>query len=89
MTNIKELSEIISKLSRSEDVEKFLDEMLTEKEKKDLVLRWELLKRLNDGIPQRNIASDLKISLCKITRGSRILKSDESIAGKILKSLKE
>lgn len=83
-SDLTELSEIISNLSKPEDVAKFLDEMLTAKEKSDIILRWELLKKLKKGIPQREIAAQLKISLCKITRGSKILKSEESMVSKIL-----
>ncbi|MBI4350006.1 MAG: hypothetical protein HY550_01075 [Elusimicrobia bacterium] len=34
---------------------------------------------LGRGRPQRGIARELKISLCKITRGSKILKSRGSV----------
>jgi len=86
MTNLDELSRIISELTAPEEVKKFLDEILTDKERKDIVLRWELMKRLNSGVPQRSIAADLKISLCKITRGSKILKAEDSVSAKILNS---
>jgi TrpR family trp operon transcriptional repressor len=43
------------------------------------------MKELHQGKTQRDIASELGISLCKITRGSKILKQDDSQFGKILK----
>ena len=58
----------------------FLEELLTPSERRDLALRWELMNRLKQGIPQRKIAKDLSISLCKITRGAKILKQDHSIS---------
>lgn len=86
MSAFKEITQILSDITRPEDVEKFLNEILTENERKDLSLRWDLMRKLHDGIPQRAISSELGISLCKITRGSKILKSGDSIINKILNS---
>jgi TrpR family trp operon transcriptional repressor len=44
---------------------------------------------LNDGIPQREISKALGVSLCKITRGSRELKKEDSVVKGILKRLDE
>jgi TrpR family trp operon transcriptional repressor len=57
----------------------FLEEVLTPAERRDLALRWDLMKKLKAGVPQRQIASELKISLCKITRGAKILRQAQSI----------
>jgi TrpR family trp operon transcriptional repressor len=43
------------------------------------------MKDLHDGKTQREIANDLGISLCKITRGSKILKDPESQMNIVLK----
>ncbi len=82
-----ELSKIISGIKEPESLKLFFKEILTEKERNDIILRWELMKRLKEGIPHRNIASDLKISLCKITRGSKIIKDPNSIISKIIDNL--
>lgn len=89
MPEIQEISKILADLSSADEVEKFLYEVLTDNERKDLSLRWELMKKLYAGVPQRSIASELGISLCKITRGSKILKSEDSVTGRILASLAE
>ena len=68
-------------------LEKLMAEMLTPSEIDALVLRWELLKMLHQGMPQREISKTLGISLCKITRGSRELKKEGSAVKKILKRL--
>lgn len=86
MSAFKEITQILSDINEPEDIEKFLNEILTENERKDLSLRWDLMRKLHDGIPQRAISSELGISLCKITRGSKILKSGDSIINKILNS---
>ena len=86
MSAFKEITQILADITDPEDIEKFLNEILTENERKDLSLRWDLMRKLHDGIPQRAISSELGISLCKITRGSKILKSGDSIINKILNS---
>jgi TrpR family trp operon transcriptional repressor len=62
----------------------FLQEILTPAELHDLALRWELMNKLSQGDSQRQIASELGISLCKITRGAKILKDGQSISRKFL-----
>lgn len=84
-----DLSDICEVLCRIEDplqMQRFLSEILTPSEQRDLVLRWELMRRLKQGIPQRKIAKELGISLCKITRGAKILKQDDSISKQYLKT---
>ncbi len=89
MPDITEISEILAGMTVKEDIEKFLYELLTDNERKDLISRRELMKKLYQGVPQRSIASELGISLCKITRGSKILKSSDSVTGRLLVSMQE
>ena len=84
MPELTELASRLTEINDPEIMERFFDEILTPAEKKALSLRWRLMKLLKDGVPQRKIASDLGISLCKITRGSKIIKDSESITNKIL-----
>jgi TrpR family trp operon transcriptional repressor len=88
MPEIKEISEVLSEMTDPQEIEGFLHEILTENEIRDISLRWALLKKLFDGVPQRSIATDLGISLCKITRGSRILKNTDSVTRKLLTKLR-
>jgi TrpR family trp operon transcriptional repressor len=46
-----------------------------------------LVKALNAGTSQREIAKNLEVSLCKITRGSRELKKPGSAFRRILDTL--
>ncbi len=64
---------------------KLLKEMLTPDELRNVQLRWRLMQMLHEGQSQRAIARRLGISLCKITRGSRILKDGNSVAAVIIK----
>lgn len=56
----------------------FLGDLLTPNERHEVATRWELVRRIHRGISQRTISRDLGLSLCKITRGSKILKDPDS-----------
>lgn len=64
-------------------IEEFVYSLLTPAEADEMAKRWALVKELSRGVPQRKIAEELGLSLCKITRGSRELKKQNS-AFKIL-----
>ena len=59
-------------------IEEFLYSLLTPAEADEMAKRWALVKELTHSTPQRRIAEDLGLSLCKITRGSRELKKEGS-----------
>ncbi len=84
MNSYKELLNTFSNITNNEEMQKFLEEILTEKERDSLALRWQLLKDLNAGVSQREIAKRYHMSLCKITRGSKILKNKDSICKKYI-----
>lgn len=82
---ITRLSSAIAGLDSVEDVQAFLEDALTPGELRDLALRWQLMELLAEGMPQREIARRLGISLCKITRGVKYLKAcDRPLARSIL-----
>ncbi|PKM89765.1 MAG: transcriptional regulator [Firmicutes bacterium HGW-Firmicutes-12] len=83
MSNHDELIEVFTKIDDYENMQKLFKEIFTPHEIDDIALRWQLMKMLHQEIPQRKIAADLGISLCKITRGAKVLKED-SITKKIL-----
>ena len=84
MISQDDLIEVVARISDFEEMKSFIEEILTPKEIQDLALRWKLLQELSKGKTQRSIASQYGISLCKITRGSKILKKDNSVTKKIL-----
>lgn len=84
MSAYQELIGLITAMDDESEMDRLFKELLTERELSDLVLRWELLKELHQGMTQRKIAAKHKISLCKITRGSKILKSEDSISRHLL-----
>lgn len=83
-TSLDDLVAIFSKTTDPKEMKQLLEELLTPKELKDLHLRWNLMKDLYRGKPQREIAANYGISLCKITRGSKILKQQGSYTKRIL-----
>lgn len=84
MTVDAELLNIILTINDLDDLNRFFEDLFTPAEIDDIALRWKLLKDLHKGMAQRKIAEKYGISLCKITRGSRILKKKDSTILKIL-----
>jgi TrpR family trp operon transcriptional repressor len=83
-SGIEWIVEVLCRIENRQEMERFLSEILTPAELQDLTLRWELMRKLSLGVPQRQIASELGVSLCKITRGAKVLKNLESISRKLL-----
>jgi TrpR family trp operon transcriptional repressor len=82
----KELIEIFSRTTDPKQMATLFQEIFTPSEINTLTLRWKLLKDLFAGKTQRKIAAEHNISLCKITRGSKILKTPGSYLRKILEA---
>jgi TrpR family trp operon transcriptional repressor len=76
---VSEISQYLAQTGDPKKIQHFLESILTPAEIHDLNMRWELVKMLNEGISQRQIAGELRVSLCKITRGSREMKKKNSI----------
>lgn len=87
MDDLSELIGLMAGISSVKEMQKLFEEIFTTKEKYDLALRWRLMKDLSHAIPQREIAHNLGISLCKITRGSKILKQEDSVCKKLIADL--
>ncbi|MDR2471832.1 MAG: trp operon repressor [Treponema sp.] len=82
--NMEELCRVLAATGDRELLESFLRCLLTPAERADIASRWALVKALREGLPQREIARNLGLSLCKITRGSRELKKPGSAFKRIL-----
>ena len=85
----RELIEVFVRTKDRKEMEVLFREIFTPSEIATLTLRWQLLKDLYEGKTQRKIAADHKISLCKITRGSKLLKAEDSYLKKVLDRLYE
>lgn len=73
--------QIVTVLAESTDrelISDFLSSLLTDKEREEVTSRWALVRLIDEGVSQRSIAGRLGLSLCKITRGSKELKKENS-----------
>jgi len=80
------IDELAAALARTDDggfIADFLHCLLTPAEMADVAGRWALVKELKRKVPHRKIAKSLGVSLCKITRGSRVLKKPDSAFARI------
>ena len=84
--NSDDLAGLILSLKSQEDVQEFIDNMFTQSEWDTLSKRWNIIKMLDEGRTQRDISKELQVSLCKVTRGSKILKNKDSVIYKFLKN---
>ena len=87
LEQIKELCRVLAFTNDRELLESFIFCLLTPAETADIASRWALVKELREGRTQREIAKNLGVSLCKITRGSRELKKPSSGFMRILEIL--
>lgn len=79
-----ELSAAFSQADDQTLILNFLECLLTKNELSEVASRWALVKMLDEGMSQRNIASELGLSLCKITRGSKELQKSDSAFKKMI-----
>ena len=87
--HIKDLIDSVVKIDSEVEMESFFKELLTESEIETLSKRWRILRMLNEGTTQRDIAKELQVSLCKVTRGAKILKNEKSVLAKMIKEKKD
>ena len=83
--DLHEFATLLIELKTSDEAICLLQEIMTEAELDTLSKRWRILRMLKNGKTQREISNTLNVSLCKITRGSKILKNKESIIQKYLR----
>ncbi len=80
----KALFEILASVQDARDMQRLMEELLTPKELEDIWRRWQLLEDLYRGVPQREIVERHKMSLCKITRGAKILRNKNSVCKAVI-----
>ena len=69
----KLLVQAVLKLKTEKEVFDFLSEILTPQELKQLPTRLEIIKMLEKGLPQREIAKKLGVGIATVTRGAKEL----------------
>lgn len=71
---INELAEVIASIKTAGMAESFLHNILTPAELEEISKRLQIVKLLMKGIPQREVAKELGVSMGTVSRGSRELK---------------
>ncbi len=82
-----DLAALFTAISTKDEMADFLNEMFSEKELANLALRWRLMCDLHSGKSQRSIAAEHGISLCKITRGAKILQREGALTPKLIEKI--
>ena len=70
----EELFLLFANVQNQKEAKILLEDILTPQELDSIAERWQLIQQLHAGVPQRAIAENLGLSICKITKGSRMLK---------------
>ena len=83
---MKDIFDALCSLKSRKDAEQFLEEMLTGSEYDAVKKRFNILSLLADGEVQAKIGERLSASLCNVTRGSKILKDENSFARRFFES---
>ncbi|MDD5026781.1 MAG: Trp family transcriptional regulator [Candidatus Peribacteraceae bacterium] len=68
------LYKLFASVKTEKEARSLLEDILTPQELDAVAERWQLIRALASGKSQRTIARELKLSISKITRGSRMLK---------------
>lgn len=79
-----DLCTLLLKASSQEEMRLLLQDLLTAQERESIAERVQILKLIKNGISQRNVQQQLKVSISKVTRGSHALKQKKSIVKKWL-----
>ena len=92
VTDFKSLTELSGTLARVDDpvlIQEFFECLFTPSEIHEMASRWALVKLIDEGWSQRAIAQELGLSLCKITRGSKELKKENSAFARMIEISRE
>ena len=81
---MREICQLLSDNHNPDFIYDFFGCLFTPAELKDFAMRWLLVRELDAGTTQREIARKYGMSLCKITRGSRELKKPDSAFRRLL-----
>lgn len=84
----QELINLLIGIKNAKLMDEFMEDILTPAEFEEIVTRWQIVKQLSKGVPQREIAKKLGVSIAKITRGSRELRDKKGGFWKVLKTLR-
>ncbi|CAN5132337.1 hypothetical protein BH09PAT1_BH09PAT1_8280 [soil metagenome] len=68
---LDELLGVLLAVKTKKELTNFLEGILTPKELEEIPMRLQIVKMLKKGIPQHQIAQELRIGIATVTRGSK------------------
>ncbi len=71
---LHDLYELLTLVETPKEAALLLHELLTPQELTQISERWQLVKMLDKGVTQREIAEKLNLSIATVTRGSKAYK---------------
>lgn len=83
----QELAQLVASVRNTREAGELLVSLLTPAEHSELAKRWQIVKQLMVGAPQRVIHKDLSASIATVTRGSRELQHGNGTFQKFHKRL--
>lgn len=83
----RELARLIASVKGPREAENILKALLSPAEHAELAKRWQIVKQLIHGVPQREIRDRLSASIATVTRGSRELQYGNGVFQKFYKRL--
>jgi len=84
VSSINEICSLLAGINNQKLIYDFFGCLFTPSELQDFANRWNLVKELDAGTTQREIAKKYNMSLCNITRGSKEMKKEDSAFKKVL-----
>ena len=87
--SLYDLQTLFVHIRNQREAEILLKDILTPRELASVAERWRLIQALASGMKQRDIKKKLKISISKVTRGSRALRHGSGGFLLFLKRLKK
>ena len=85
----KQLARLLITPKKEKAMLALMEALFTPAERKQLALRWQIVKLLKSGLTQRAVAKKLKISIMKVSRGARELYDPQSAFNLAFKKIKK
>lgn len=85
----QDLYSLFASVKNAKEAALLLEDILTPSELSSVAERWKVIQALSSGMRQREINRKLKISISKITRGSRALRYGRGGFALFIKRMKQ
>jgi len=82
----KQLLNLIAGMDSAREIDALLQALLTPSEYEDIIMRLQIVKELQKGTAQRDIAKKLGVSIAKVTRGSHLIQEKSTLVRKVFDS---